>query len=97
MLGDSTGNPLRIGNLWNDHYNFIGRINNVRIYDRTLSEIDMSDLYNNDKYDINNIQMDSNKIYNIVYNNLTEPTHHILFKDYDGTVITGDYISDGGT
>jgi hypothetical protein len=71
-IGNSAGNPLRIGNLWNDHYNFIGRINNVKIFDRTLSDIDMSALYNNDKIDTNMITMNSTKEYKIVYNNLTE-------------------------
>ncbi len=41
----ATTSPLRIGNLWNDYYNFNGLIDEVRIWNRPLSDSEVSGLY----------------------------------------------------
>lgn len=43
---NSTTRPLRIGNLWNNHYDFDGIIDEVGIWSRVLTSQEITDLYN---------------------------------------------------
>lgn len=84
-MGDSSGFNMRIGNMpRTNRYNFIGRLNNIRIYNRTLTDSDILALYNNDKYEPNIVT-------------ITETKHYVLFVDYDNTVLKHQIVSTGGT